>query len=281
MSWFKKIGAICVAAWGVSGALSMASAQELNATASTWEKVQKTKKIVIACITDPPYAAYDPSTKSWSGLQISMAKDLAKSLGVGWECIHSSWSNLALDIQSGKADLAFNVQATPARAAIINFVGPLYGQGFALIVRKDDASSKDWKTYNTPDTKISVVLGSVNDNVVDMLFPKATKVVLPGGGEPQMAVTSRRADAYLASVITGPFAELKNPNLQSLTIPDSVLTLPAYVAVRYEVDQRFAQYLRWWAEWNRVQGLMEKMGRAAMVESGIPAAAISENWTLR
>lgn len=281
MTWHMvlraAVGMLTMAAATSSSFLQQASADYV----STWDKIQKNKKITVACISDPPYAAYDPSTRKWQGFHIEMITALAKSLNVNWECQESSWSNLALDIQSGKADLAFSVQATPERALIVDFVGPMYNQGFSVVLKRGLPPSRDWTDFNKPDFRMTAVLGSANDNVIDMVTPKAAKLALPSGGEPAMAVASNRADGFLSSVITGPFAVMKNPNLGQLVIPEPLVAFPAYVAVRLEADRRFGSYLRWWAEWNRYQGVFEKMAKSAMIEAGVPEAAIPANMQLR
>ncbi len=281
MAWRTIIrtamGALALAAAATSSTMAQQSSPDY---VSTWDKIRKNNKITVACISDPPYAAYDPTTRTWQGFHIEIIKSLAKSLSVNWACQESSWSHLALDIQSGKADLAFSVQATPERALIIDFVGPMYNQGFSLVLRRGLTPSDNWSTYNKPDFRISAVLGSANDNVIDMVTPRATKVALPSGGEPAMAVASGRADAFLSSAITGPFAVMKNPNLGQLIIPEPVVSFPAYIAVRLEPDRRFGSYLRWWAEWNRYQGIFEKMAKSAMIEAGVPEASLPGNMQL-
>lgn len=268
----QQLWAVCAVlclgfAWG-----GPARAQWAGLDASyepTWAKIKRIKKITLACISDPPYASLDPTTNKWTGFHIRIIDAIAKDLGVEWECKSSNWSTAALDIQSGKVDLMMSAQATPERAQLITFVGPMYSQGFAMLNRKGFKPGERWDDYNKPDVRLAAITGSANELVMDLITPKATKIALAQGGQPAMAVGSGRADAFLASSITGPVAVMRNPSLGDLVVPEPLFAWPAYMGVREEPDRRFANFLHWWIDWNKGVKSFNRWLREALVETGI------------
>lgn len=241
-----------------------------------WDRIKSEGVLKVGCPSEQPYAGQDPATKEWSGFHIEMAKDVARLLGVKWECVPITWDNSALAIQSGRVDLVFTLSATPQRAMAMAFAGPVYMQSYMMVNRPGFAQTT-WEDYNKPEVRVAVAGGSSNEVILDLVAPKATKVRLGGGGAPVMAVSSGRADAFLSSMISGVVARGKNPGVGDITVPTPTRAFPGYVGLRQEPDQRLRDFLQAWAEWNRLNGQTEKWIRQALIGFGVPEAVLPQN----
>ena len=115
------IRAICAASLGLLALQASARAED------TIEAIRSRGVLRIpGIINEDPYFNKDPRSGEWRGFAIEMARDIANTLGVKLEVVESSWPNSILDVQSGKADLALGVTATPGQ-----ILDPrvLYGDG--------------------------------------------------------------------------------------------------------------------------------------------------------
>ena len=247
---------------------------------ATWDKIQRTGKLVVGCVPNPPFASVDPATNDWKGLHVKMAADLANELGVDWECETTTWGNAALAIQSGKVDTVLTLSATPQRAKAITFAGPTYTQSYMMVTGTGIEAKDTWEEYDTPDMRVAVVTGTSNEQLADQLLPNATKVKLAPNSSPSLAVTSGRADAYLSSLFTGMIALGKNPNIGGLSIPEPAAQTSSYVGMRNEPDRRFSDFVHWWGEWNRENGKIEDWFRESLIEFGVAEEVMPDDFKM-
>ena len=241
---------------------------------STWDRIQRTHKIRVGCVPEVPYTAIDTKTGGWVGFNVSLTEDIARRLGVDWECVSTTWGTVALEIQAGKIDFAMALGRTPQRELVIDFAGPMYNQVY-LMVNRTGLKTATWQDYNNPETRVAVVVGSTNEKVLKEVMPLATEVGLTTqGGSPSLAVVSGRADAYLSSVITGIIAKGRNPSIGDLVFPTPIVQTPNYVGLAKESDKRFSEFMQKWADDVRTSGKAEKLARESLVGFGVPAEAI-------
>jgi len=94
---------------------------------STWEQIKRSGKVRMGVFDYPPYYVRDKATGEWSGALVEMGKDIAKELDVQFEPVEvGGWGEVVLALQSNKIDFHPGLQATPKRAAAIDFAGPIY-----------------------------------------------------------------------------------------------------------------------------------------------------------
>jgi polar amino acid transport system substrate-binding protein len=248
---------------------SAGSAQE-----AAWDRIQKRGSVIQGCIVQPPYWSQEGPGK-WKGWGVVAAEKLAQDLKVKAECGETSWGTAALQIQSGKIDLLWAMQATPLRATAITFAGPLYNHGFMTINSKN-FNGKVWEDYNKPGVRLAVNTGTSTALVRRFVAPLATALELTNQQEVPLAVVAGRADAMIVTVLNGIVAKDRNPDLGSFVIPQPLFSFPAYVGVPNETDRRFTDFMHWWTEWYRLQGDVEKWIRDAMIESGVKPESIPD-----
>lgn len=118
-----------------------------------------------------PFSSYQKSTDTFTGIDIQLAKNLAKSLGVEAVFVHTSWPNLLQDLLEGRYDIAMSgVSRTLARQRTGYFSRAYYSGGKTPIVRCQDITK-----YNT----------------LDKIDRKNVRLIVNPGGTNQMFIDAR------------------------------------------------------------------------------------------
>ena len=252
--------------------LGMVNGATAQTDESTWERIQRTGEIRFAVFNYPPYFVKDLSSGEWGGSLVDMARDAAAELKV--EAVMTEvggWGELVLALTTNKIDLAAGMQATPVRATAIDFAGAdlLDRMGGGPTIRILTGVD-DWSDYNSPDVKMAVMTGTSDQLLLSQNAPNATQLQFKELSQIILAVSSGRADAFTTTVLSSMIAKEKNPGLGNVKSPKPRTALPGYFGIRADVDQRFKNYLNWWAEWNNKLGHNERRMKEAMIEySGI------------
>jgi ABC-type amino acid transport substrate-binding protein len=127
----------------VLGALVVAATLSVCATAhadATLDKIKERHKVVVGVLlSGGPFGAIDPSTQQPVGLNVDMANDLARQLGVEVELVSVLPANRVQFLQQGKVDLLIaNMEWTTERDKILGHVAtPFYTVGGTALVRAD------------------------------------------------------------------------------------------------------------------------------------------------
>lgn len=262
---------LTVAAGAALIALGSANGAVAQQDESTWERIQRTGEIRFAVFNYPPYFVKDLSTGEWDGSLVDMARDAAAELKV--ELVPTEvggWGELVLALTTSKIDLAAGMQATPVRATAIDFAGPIYWIEWVTVNNPDFGGRENWSDYDNPDVKMAVMTGTSDQLLLSQNAPKATQLQFKELSQIILAVSSGRADAFTTTVLSSMIAKEKNPGLGTISSPKPRTALPGYFGIRAEVDQRFKNYLNWWAEWNNKLGHNERRMKDAMLAySGI------------
>jgi polar amino acid transport system substrate-binding protein len=251
-----------------------------GASASTWERLKEEGVLRVGCLDHPLNHHIDGRTGEWEGWVIDAVEQLVKDLkpiGVTeWECVQTTWGTAALNIQSGKIDLMFNLQATPLRATAISFAGPLFEHGVIAVNSSGFSPGPNWEDYNNSDVKIAVAQGTSTVAIMEQLLPNATQVMLPNQTDVPLAVASGRADAMIEWAMPGIIAKMKNPQLGDFVVPEPAFTFPQYVGVARDTDGIFADFMQWWVEWNNRKGNFEMWLKDELVEVGLPRDSLPD-----
>lgn len=202
-------------------------------------------------LNEDPYFNKDPRTGEWRGFAVEMARDIAKTIGVKLEVVESSWPNSILDVQSGKADLAFGITATPQRALSVAFSQPTYFNSFVIISPKPDLSKLSWAELNDPKYTFAVDLGSSQDLITQQYLPKAKVLRFKTRDEAIVAVVSGKADALVNTMLNGLVMSKKASAIGKVFVPQPVLSTPSVVALNYATDEKWKAFISAWAEYNR------------------------------
>ena len=258
-----------------------ATAAAQNKTDSTWEQIRKTGKVRMGVFDYPPYYVRNKQTNEWDGALVEMGKDIARELDVKFEAVEvGGWGEVVLALQANKIDFHPGLQATPKRAAAIDFAGPIYWIEW-VTVNNPAFKGRTWEDYNKPDVKVAVMTGSADEVILRKMAPKATRVEMKELSQIILAVSSGRAEAFTTTVLSSMIAKVKNPGLGEFVNPKPRVALPGYIGLRLEDDNRWQKFLNRWAEWNILLGHNERRMKESLSTVGIteipPSVSFSPN----
>ncbi|ACL59259.1 extracellular solute-binding protein family 3 [Methylobacterium nodulans ORS 2060] len=130
------------------------------------------------------------------GADVTMAEDLARTLGVSLTIVPTTWKSLKDDLLADRYDIAMGgVSVTADRAAVADFSVPVMSDGKRPIVRCADA-----RTYTSigaidrPEVRVVVNPGGTNERFAAAHFPHATVRVHPDNRTIFREVAEGRAD---------------------------------------------------------------------------------------
>ncbi|TDT47113.1 cyclohexadienyl dehydratase [Maribacter spongiicola] len=126
-----------------------------------------------------PFSYIIDSTGNYTGIDIKMGKDLAKSLGVKVEFIETSWPTLMSDLMENKFDIGMcGITITPERKKTSFFSIPVYSSGKAAITRDENALKyNSIEKINNKEVRVIFNPGGTNEAFARANFPEATLIL--------------------------------------------------------------------------------------------------------
>ena len=170
----------------------------------------------------------NPKTQQLSGIDIEMAAELGKDLGVDVEFIDSSFARLIDDLAADRCDIAmFAIGITPSRAEKLRFTRPHLASDFYAIASKTNRRVKDWSDIDQPGTVVAVAKGTVHEPVMKEKLRAAQLLVLDTPFAREQEVQSGRADAFITDY---PYSRrfLANASWARLIAPPAAYHLTPY-----------------------------------------------------
>lgn len=238
----------------LAAAIAISSAGPAAASDSVWNQIMQEKKLK-ACVTQYPPNSFKDTSGNWNGFVPSMAKDLAETMGVDLELVETTWRTVVLDIQSDRCHVILGATATPERALAIDFAGPIYSTIFSLAAGRGVTDApQTWEGLNKPENRISVLMGTSQEQVLNRYLPNATKIALQTVDDAVLAVQTGRADYYMGALFDILAAKGKGPVLGDMIIPQPQYSTPSYAGVRYDDDGKLVKFIGRWAEYRRFMG---------------------------
>jgi polar amino acid transport system substrate-binding protein len=231
-------------------------------------------------LAEEPYFAKDPRTGEWHGFAVSMARDIAETLGVELEVVESSWGNSVLDVQSGKVDLALGLTAMPKRAMSIDFSAPTYYNSFVIVSPNEEFANKSWSELNNPKYTFAVDLGSSQDNTTRQFLPDAKVLRFKSRDEAVIAVATGKADALVNTVLNGMVMSKKNEAIGKVYVPKPVLASPSVIGISYDTDEVWKSFISAWADYNRRIGNNQTWIVDSLKPFGIALSDLPEGFNL-
>lgn len=201
----------------------------------------------------------DLSSGEWNGSLVEMARNAAAELKVELVPTEAGgWGELVLVLMTNKIDLAAGMQATPAWPTAIEFAGPINWIEWVTVNDPSLEGGENWSDHNDPEVTMAVMTGASDQLLLSQNAPKATQLQFKELSQIILALSSGRADVFTTTVLSSMIAKEKNPGLGTISSPKPRTAFPGYFGIRADIDQRFKNYLNWWAEWNKELGHNER-----------------------
>jgi ABC-type amino acid transport substrate-binding protein len=219
---------------------SGASAQQVNSHLFTVTKNHTLK----VCNFDGYYAiSYrNPTSGQLEGLDVDMAKALAKSLGAKLQFVETSFGTFIADVETNKCDVAmFGIGITLQRAQAVEFTNPYLQTGIYAVVRKG-GPIKSWADIDKPGMKIAVTLGSYIEPFMKSYLKQATLVPIAPPATREQELMAHHVDAEIVDYPTAQKVESSFDWAVTITPPTRLMSTPMGYAVA-PGDQIWLNYL--------------------------------------
>jgi ABC-type amino acid transport substrate-binding protein len=232
--------------------LSVAQAQPANRL----ERVLADKTVRVCIWPDYYSITYrNPKTQQLSGIDIDMANELGKDLGVAVEFVDSSFAKLIDDVTSDRCDIAmFAIGITPLRSKSLRFTQPHLASDIYAITTKTNRRIKSWDDIDKPGSVVAVAKGTLHEPVMKDKLKAAQLLILDTPFAREQEVQSGRADVFMTDY---PYSQrfLANADWARLVAPSSTYHITPYAYAMLPGDDA------WHARVERFVGEVKRDGR--------------------
>lgn len=251
---------------GVAATALPAQAQQ---TQSRLFDITKAKKLRV-CMYPLYYAISfrNPKTNELSGLDIDLAKELAKDLGAELQFVESGFGTFIADLQASKCEIGmFALGATMKRAQAVEFSKP-YMLASVYAVTKTGGKVKSWADLDQPGVKIATLLGSYIETVAKGYFKNATLVSVQPPTTREAELAAGRVDAILVDYPTVLRAKEEFDWAVSIEPPEKLApTLVAYAVS--PGDQIWLNYVNLFVDTIKLDGRLATIAKKYKLDGSI------------
>ena len=156
---------------------------------------------------------------SWSGLDIDMANDMAKQLGVRADFVQTTWASLVDDLED-KCDVAVGgVSITLKRAERVAFSAPYLRDGKAGVVRCTDAQEyHSLGDIDRPGVRVVVNPGGTNAEFDKERLKAAQVIEYPDNNTIFEQILDNKADVMITDTSEIRWQTKRNPKLCGVSL---------------------------------------------------------------
>nr|WSZ99365.1 transporter substrate-binding domain-containing protein [Streptomyces sp. NBC_00857] len=194
-----------------------------------------------------PFSHLDPTTKSYTGIDIDMAENLATGLGVKPDFVATTWAGLMDDFTAGKCDVAMGgVSVTLARARKAYFSTPYLVDGKAAIARcEDKAKYQSLDAIDQPGVRVIVNPGGTNEAFAKANIDRATLVPHSDNTTIFGEIVAGRADVMITDGSETKYQAKLHPELCAIN-PDKPFNFVEKAYLLPRGDEEFKEYVDQW-----------------------------------
>lgn len=169
------------------------------------DAVVKAKKLKVAVDTTYPPMEFEATDGKIIGLDVDLARELAKILKVEAEFIVIPWDGILAGLQSNRYDIIMSsMNITPERSAAVNFV-PYISMGQVFVVKQTAAAVT--KDTELAGKTVAVQVDTTSFTAVEAIQKKGVKIkaikTFPGATETFSALKANQADVIVTDEAVG------------------------------------------------------------------------------
>jgi len=194
----------------------------------------------------------------FEGIDISMARSLADSLGVKVQWVQTTWKTLMPDMQAGKCDIGMGgISVTLERQKKAYFSNTLDTDGKIPLVRCDDVSKyQTVEQINQPSVRLVEPAGGTNEAFVHAFLPKA-QLALHDNVTIFQQLLDNKADVMITDASEALYQQKLKPGLCAVN-PHQYMQYgeKAYLLPRDDISWKL--YVDQWLHLSKVTGKYQK-----------------------
>ncbi|MDG1994923.1 MAG: transporter substrate-binding domain-containing protein [Emcibacteraceae bacterium] len=208
----------------------------------------------------------DKTLEQFNGLDIELAKDLAQSLNVDVEFVHTTWGTLMNDLLDDKFDVGMSgISINLARQRQAMFSSMIMSGGKAAISRDADADKyKTIAAINQPHVRVIVNPGGTNEQFTRQNFPDAQLILNDDNITIFQKIVDGDADIMVTDAIETIIQEQVHSELEAVN-PNAPFnyTEKGYLFKR---DVAFKTYIDQWLNLLLKDGTVKKIKNAQITK---------------
>lgn len=220
--------------------LSLLAMGALSAQTSRLDKVLASGEMRVCIWPDYYGISYrNRKTQALQGIDIDMARALARDLGVRVRFIDSSFAKLIDDVNQDRCDLAmFAIGITPSRLEKLRFTQPHLRSDIYAITTRSNRRIKTWDDIDKPGVVVAVAQGTLHEPIMRASLKQATLLVTATTQGREQEVESGRADVFMTDF---PFSRrmLETTDWARLVPPTATYHLTSYAYAMQQGDDRW------------------------------------------
>jgi cyclohexadienyl dehydratase len=233
------------------------------ADVSRLDEIQKAGRLRVCMTGDYRPFTYQNTDGSFEGMDVDMARSLAKALGVEAQFVKTSWSNLMNDFLE-KCDVAMGgVSVTLERQKKAFFSQSHMVDGKAPIVRCADADKyRTLAAIDQPATRVIVNPGGTNERFARANLKQAKLTVYPDNVTIFEQIARGNADVMITDASETRWQARQHPELcpvnpdqplqfaeKAYMLPRGDVSLKAFVDAWLHLQQHNGEYQQIFAKW--------------------------------
>ncbi len=238
--WLQPIALACL----LTAALAPAQAGQLDDIAARGV-------LRVGSTGDYKPFSYLPAGGEFIGMDVELAGELARSLGVRLHVVPTSWPTLMADLGADKFDLALGgVSVTAGRQRQALFSVPYLHDGKTPITRCENiARFQTLAQIDRPEVRLIVNPGGTNERFARAQAPRAQLTVYPDNVTIFGQIVSGAADLMMTDAIETRLQQRLHPQLCAVhpeapfDMTDKAILLPRDAALKAYVDHWLQQRL--------------------------------------
>ena len=233
----------------------------VSPTISVLDKVLETRTIRVGTTGDflPFTYQLDPTSNTYYGVDIELAKDLAASLDAKVEFVKTSWPTMMADLKANKFDIGMSgitIKLGRQRQALFSI--PLLSSGKAAITRDENAATyTSIAAINQKGVRVIVNPGGTNEAFARANFPNATIIQNEENLSIFQKIVDGEADLMVTDAVETLIQELIHPELEAVN-PDKPFNFfeMGYLLPR---DHTFKAYVDQWLNLRQKEGKYQEI----------------------
>jgi cyclohexadienyl dehydratase len=212
-----------------------------------------------------PFTYRDPATDRWSGIDIDMAGDMARNLGVRLTIVPTTWRTLVDDLAADRCDLAMGgVSVTLDRARKAAYSDPYLMDGKAPITRCANVTRfQTLEQIDRPGVRVVVNPGGTNEAFVREHIKRATIISHPDNNTIFQEIIAGRADVMITDASETRWQHKQHPELCAVN-PERPLNFAQKAYLLPRSDLVFQQWVNEWLRQSIGDGTYQRFSRPWM-----------------
>ncbi|MBV5278051.1 MAG: amino acid ABC transporter substrate-binding protein [Campylobacteraceae bacterium] len=237
------------------------------AYADVLSSIEASKKMRV-CIWPEYYGIsyVDPRTQKLIGIDVDLAYQLGRDLGVSVDFVESSFATLIEDIQTKKCDIAmFAIGRTPQRLEHLALTTPHLASDIYAIATKSSKRIQQWDDIDKEGVIVAVSKGTYHVEIMQKRLLKAKLLIVDSLHTREQEVESGRADVFMTDFPFG-MRMVEQRDWAKLIRPTKPFHITPYGWAMAQGEERFLERVESFIKTIKKDGRLWKAARTHHLE---------------